>query len=60
MLKGLYKIEFETAHGSGRGIAVARDGQMSGGNSAFALVGSYRETGNEIVAELSVLRPASN
>ena len=56
MLKGLYKIEIETAHGSGRGIAVARNGQMSGGNSAFAFVGSYRETGDEIVAELAVLR----
>jgi len=46
MLKGLYKIEFKTAHGPGSGIAVARDGQMSGGNSAFAFVGSYLETGD--------------
>jgi hypothetical protein len=53
---GLYKIEFETAQGSGRGIAVARDGQISGGNSAFAFVGRDREMGDEIVAELSVLR----
>jgi hypothetical protein len=53
---GLYKIEFETAQGSGRGVAVARDGRISGGNSAFAFAGRYRETGGEIVAEISVLR----
>ena len=56
MLDGLYKIEFETAQGSGRGVVVARDGQLSGGNSAFAFAGRYRETGDEIEAELSVLR----
>jgi hypothetical protein len=56
MLNGLYKIEIETAQGSGRGVAVARDGQISGGNSAFAFVGRYRETGDDIVAEISVLR----
>lgn len=56
MLNGLYKIEFETAQGSGRGVAVARDGRISGGNSAFAFAGSYRETGGEIAADISVLR----
>jgi hypothetical protein len=56
MLNGLYKIEFETAQGSGRGIAVARDGRICGGNSAFAFAGSYRETGDEIAADISILR----
>src|ERR1700712_3352259 len=56
MLKGLYKIEFETAQGSGRGVAVARDGQILGGNSAFAFAGSYREAGDEIAADISILR----
>jgi hypothetical protein len=56
MLNGLYKLEFETAQASGSGVAVARDGRMFGGNSAFALTGSYREARGEIQAELSVLR----
>jgi hypothetical protein len=53
---GLYKIEIETAQGSARGVAVARDGRISGGNSAFAFVGSYQDVGGEILAEISVLR----
>jgi hypothetical protein len=56
MLNGLYKIEFETTRGSGRGVAVARDGKISGGNSAFAFFGRYRETGDEIEIGISVLR----
>lgn len=56
MLKGLYKVDFETAQGSARGVAVARDGQISGGNSAFAFAGHYEKTGDEIAAEISVLR----
>jgi len=55
-MNGLYKIEIETAQGSARGIAVARNGRISGGDSAFAFAGSYRETGDDITAELSVLR----
>jgi hypothetical protein len=56
MLNGLYKLEFETVRGSGSGVAVARDGRLFGGNSAFAFSGSYRETDSEILAELSILR----
>jgi hypothetical protein len=56
MLNGLYKIEIETAQESASGVAVARDGRISGGNSAFAFVGRYRETGNDIIAEISLLR----
>lgn len=56
MLNGLYKLEFETAEASGSGVAVARDGRMFGGNSAFALTGSYQEARGEILAELSILR----
>jgi hypothetical protein len=56
MLNGLFKIELETALGSGRGVAVARDGRILGGNSAFALAGSYREAGDEIAADLSIMR----
>ncbi len=56
MLTGLFKIEFETAQGSGRGVAVARDGWIRGGNSAFALAGNYQETGDQIAAGISILR----
>ena len=56
MLKGLYKIELETAQGAARGVAVARDGRISGGNSAFAFAGSYRETGDEIAADIAIMR----
>jgi len=56
MLKGLYKIEIETAQGSARGVADARDGRILGGNAAFALAGRYREAGDEITAGISVLR----
>jgi hypothetical protein len=55
-LNGLYKIELETAQGSASGVAVARDGRISGGNSAFAFAGRYEESGDEITAEISVLR----
>jgi hypothetical protein len=55
-LNGLYKIELETARGSASGVAVARDGRISGGNSAFAFAGRYEQTGDEITAEISVLR----
>src|SRR5258707_2397247 len=56
MRNGLYKIDFETAQGFGRGIAVARDGGIAGGNSAFAFIGGYRGTGDEISADISILR----
>ena len=53
---GLYKIEIATARGSASGVAVVRDGQISGGNSAFVFVGSYGETGDETAADISILR----
>jgi hypothetical protein len=53
---GLYKIEIATAQGSARGVAVARDGRISGGNSAFAFIGSCGETADEIETSISILR----
>ena len=44
MLKGLYKVEMHTVHGSRRGVIYVYDGKMMGGNSAFAFVGTYRES----------------
>jgi hypothetical protein len=54
MLKGLYKVEIHTAHGgSGRGVMVARDGRLFGGNAAFAFAGRYLESGSDIAIEIT-------
>ena len=34
MLKGLYKVEMRTIHGSRRGVLYFYDGKMMGGSSA--------------------------
>ncbi len=48
MLKGLYKVEFETARRKAVGVIFARDGQLRGGSSAFAYIGSYEQDGGQI------------
>ncbi|MEA2943643.1 MAG: hypothetical protein QOD09_4172, partial [Bradyrhizobium sp.] len=45
MLQGLYKVEFHTVHGSRYGVIYAYDGRMLGGNSAFAFIGRYDDSG---------------
>ena len=44
MLKGLYKVEMHTVHGSRRGVLYFYDGKMMGGSSAFAFIGTYTES----------------
>jgi hypothetical protein len=57
MLKGLYKVEMHTAHGSRRGVIYAFDGKMMGGNSAFAFIGTYRDSENgEVLVDISTMR----
>jgi hypothetical protein len=56
MLQGLYKVEMNTAQGSRRGVVYVFDGKMMGGNSAFAFVGTYRESANEVSVEISTMR----
>ena len=56
MLQGLYKVEMKTAHGSRRGVVYCYDGKMLGGNSAFAFIGSYQESGGEVTVEISTMR----
>ncbi|MBR1222852.1 hypothetical protein JQ557_32960 [Bradyrhizobium sp. U87765 SZCCT0131] len=56
MKDGLYKVEFHTSHGQGRGVMHAIGGKMRGGNSGFAFVGSYSINGEEILARVSTLR----
>ncbi len=48
MLEGLYKVEFETPRRKAVGIIFARDGQLHGGSSSFAYVGSYEQVGHKI------------
>jgi hypothetical protein len=55
-VQGLYKVEFHTVHGSGRGVIYANQGKLLGGNSAFAFIGSYDDAGDEILVEVSTQR----
>ncbi|RJF76624.1 GrlR family regulatory protein [Rhodopseudomonas palustris] len=48
LLKGLYKVEFETARRRATGVVFADDGKLRGGSSAFAYVGSYEQDGGQI------------
>ena len=41
-VEGLYKVEYDINDGSGRSVLYAHDGEMLGGNTAFAHFGSYR------------------
>jgi hypothetical protein len=57
MLKGLYKVEMRTVHGSRRGVIYVYDGKMMGGNSAFAFIGTYRESEDgEVSVDISTMR----
>jgi len=55
MLDGLYKVEVHTPHGSGRGVIVARDGGIFGGNAAFAFAGRCRESGDGFAIDILTL-----
>jgi hypothetical protein len=57
VLQGLYKVEMHTVHGSRRGVVYAYDGKMLGGNSAFAFIGTYQESGSgDVSVDISTLR----
>lgn len=56
MKDGLYKIQFHTSQGRGRGVIYATAGKLRGGNSAFAFVGSYSVDGEEIMARVTTTR----
>jgi hypothetical protein len=56
MLQGLYKVEMHTVHGSRRGVLYVYDGKMMGGNSAFAFIGTYQESGGEVSVDISTMR----
>ena len=56
MLKGLYKVEMHTVHGSRRGVVYFFDGKMMGGNSASRSSAPYRESEGEVSVDMSTLR----
>ena len=57
MRQGLYKVEMHTVHGTRRGVLYVYDGTMMGGNSAFAFIGTYRDSGSgEVLVDVSTLR----
>ena len=44
-MEGLYKVEYDINDGAGRSVLYAHDGEMLGGNTAFAHFGSYQNAG---------------
>jgi hypothetical protein len=48
MIKGLYKVEFETPRRKAIGVVYVDAGKIHGGSSAFAYFGSYQESGDRI------------
>jgi hypothetical protein len=55
-LDGFYKVEFQVDGASGRSVMYAHDGLLLGGGSAFAHIGTYEQTGDDIYAELVTRR----
>ena len=51
---GLYKITFTTPQGADYGVAYLHDGRRRGGDSGMAYVGTYRQEGDRLTAELCV------
>ena len=56
MLNGLYKVEYGVNDAFGRSIMCMHNGKMLGGNSAFAHLGTYQESGGEILGEVITQR----
>ncbi len=60
VFRGLYKVEFETPRGKARGVVNAQDGQLRGGSSAFAYVGSYSQQGSTIIGDVASRRHSND
>ena len=56
MLNGLYKVEYGVNDAFGRSIMCMHNGKLLGGNSAFAHLGTYQESGEEIIGEVITQR----
>lgn len=56
VLGGFYKVSFQLGDAVGRSVMYVRDGKMLGGNSAFAHIGTYEETGDDVAIEIKTIR----
>lgn len=60
MLRGLYKVEFETPRRKNIGVIYANDGALHGGSGTFAYVGTYEQDGNAISGIVTTKRHTEN
>lgn len=56
MFAGFYTVRFTLNDAVGRSVMYAHAGKLLGGNSAFAHIGSYEETGDGIDIEVKTVR----
>ncbi|MGX7742649.1 GrlR family regulatory protein [Rhodopseudomonas parapalustris] len=56
LLKGLYKVEFETPRRKGVGVVFASDSRLHGGSSAFAYIGAFEQSGQTIHGTITARR----
>jgi hypothetical protein len=59
MQDGLYSAVFGTQLGDGTGVVFLKDGVARGGDSLMSYRGTYRVTGDTVVAELLVTKHAN-
>ncbi|KPF95503.1 hypothetical protein NML43_05560 [Rhodopseudomonas palustris] len=57
-LKGFYTAEFKTARKKAHGVVLLSDGQIRGGDSSFAYIGSYTQVGLSVSGSLRGIRHA--
>ena len=60
MFEGFYKVRFQLGEAVGLSVMYAGDGKMLGGNSAFAHIGTYERTGDEIAVVIKTVRHNSD
>jgi T3SS negative regulator,GrlR len=56
VFEGFYKVQFELGGAAGRSVMYVGGGKMLGGNSAFAHIGTYVKTGDEVSVEIKTVR----
>jgi T3SS negative regulator,GrlR len=60
MIDGLWIVRFHGPAGVGGGVVVLTKGQVLGGDSGFAYVGSYQQTGDVLKAKVSATQFDAN
>jgi len=56
MLKGLYRVHFQTPLGIGAGVVYANNGELWGGDSVIAYRGSFQINGDDLTATVKTSR----